>query len=127
MSRDRWDGLLAGHALLAGLAREGARRRHARERSEEEDEFDVEGDLDDAAPVRLAAADDERAYSDANYTVVVRLGQATQTAGPAGLTLLVGDARIVLAPGVSVPLPSAADGEALVGIDARGRQVRLLP
>lgn len=121
MSRDRWGGLLAGQPLLEGLARLGARRRHARERSEEDDEF--EPSEAEEAPVRLAAADNERTYRDAVYVVVVEAGCATQTAGPGGLTLVFGQQRVPLILGVAVPVPPV--GELLVGMDLRGRPVRL--
>ncbi len=122
MSRDRWEGLLAGQPLLEGLARLAARRRHARERAEEDDEF--EPSEAEEAPVRLAAADDERTFRDAIYVVVVSGGFATQTAGPAGLTLQFGAQRVPLAPGVAAPIPAV--GDVLVGLDVRGRRVRLV-
>lgn len=129
MSRDRWAGLLAGQPLLAGLAREGATRRHARERSEDEDEFEAEEESarGEDETLRLAAADGERVYRDAVYAVAVTAGQVTQTAGPAGLTLVVGVTRIALVPGTAAALPPGWTGEELSGIDRRGRRLRLVP
>ncbi|GDX80385.1 hypothetical protein LBMAG42_21960 [Deltaproteobacteria bacterium] len=122
MSRDRWEGLLAGQPLLDGLARLAARRRHARERSEEDDEFEALEEVE--SPIRLAAADGEHTYRDSVYSVVVGGGFATQTAGPGGLTIQVGEVRVALAPGVPVPVPPV--GDVLLGLDARGRSVRLV-
>lgn len=123
---DRWAGLLHRHPFLGTLAREGLRRRHARQRSEADDTFDTESALDPhEETVRLAAADGERVYGNGAYAVAIRRGQATQTRGPAGLTLRVAGTSIHLSPGVPQPLPDEWAGDELIGIDVRVRAVRL--
>ncbi len=123
MSHDRWDGFLSTQPLLDGLARRAALRRHAHERSVEEDVFEVD-EAEEHEPVRLAAADGDRFYRDGVYVVEVARGVATQTAGPAGLTLVIGELRLVLVPGVPSPVPPL--GEVIVGVDAVGGGVRLV-
>jgi len=121
VSRDRWQGLLDGTPLFA-LAELAARRRFARERSEEEeDEFDPPAEVEE--DIRLAAAD-TRQYRGGAWTVVVDGREATQTAGPGGLTLRISGAAIPLVRDVAVPLPEDP-GDTIEAQDARGRSVRL--
>ncbi len=121
MSRDPWDGVLDGEPLLAGLARLAARRRHARERAEDEDDHVFE---EDDEPVRLAAADDDRPWRGGPYEVRVVDGRATQTAGPGGLALRLPTGDVPLVPGMPVEL-SAPLGDRVDAVDARGRRIRL--
>lgn len=118
MPRDPWGGML--EPMLAGLVDLATLRRHARARAEDEDEGDLP---DEEVAVRLAAADAPRQWTGGPYVLEVRDGWLTQVAGPAGLTLRLGERRIPLAPGVAVEVGEMP--QVVEAIDARGRKVRL--
>ena len=122
------DDALARDTFLSGLATRARRRRAALERADEEfaEGTHVADEADEAATVRLAAADRvEARYANDAVVVDLRDGLATLVRGPAGLALR--------GPGGTVPLaqahPVSTGIEGLPAtlslVDARGRAVVL--
>jgi hypothetical protein len=127
MSRDPAD------VLLDALVAAARRRRAARELAEEEFEAGTYADVDDEDEelVRLAAGPEvptSRSYRAGAVVVelVARGGLvvARQVSGAAGITLVVGEARVPLG-AEEVGYPADAMPDQLLALDARGRWVRL--
>jgi hypothetical protein len=132
-----FDRILQDAGLLGALARAGQLRRAAQELAQDEYEAGIwvdERELEDDAPLRLAADDGQRATSFTDGTLEVRLApgedgalHATQLDGPAGVTLLIGERYLPLVPGAAAATDLRALPERLIALDARGRRRTLRP
>jgi hypothetical protein len=121
-------------ALVAAFAREGRLRRAAFELADAEmnEGIYVEEERAPEQAMRYAAddrADTQATFSGEGYTVSVMLSDAgftvEQTSGPAGASLKVADAWVVLTPGQAVSIPVESLPDTLELVDLTGRTVVL--
>lgn len=135
MAPEVYEALQQEPGILGELARLGRQRREAEKMAEDEyldglyaDETELQ-----ASHHRMAASDTATVtvFGAGPYELTLTLdddgASVVQRAGPAGATLVVGDAYLTLEPGRATPVPLSAMPERLVVLGPRGRRWRLLP
>ena len=122
-------------ALVAAFAREGRLQRAAMELADAEmhEGIYVEEERAPEQSMRYAADDRDTvqaSFSGEGYTVSVALSESgwtvEQTAGPAGASLKLAGAWVVLTPGQKVSLPIDTMPDQLQLVDLTGRDITLI-